>query len=190
MIKSRFWFLILVFLGLSISISCNKETPEEYNPDTSYWSVKQFIMDQYSLRVGTPSGVKKTVTLNGKTDSSYLKFAEVDWATIFKIFGEADISNPKFYGKYKFDNFDDNFIEMSTMTYSALDPKLFVRRLDVNYDNISGEISLVYIETNKKSWFTSKQQKLSYYVGKKIVIQESEQSTFSKPKELVVEFSF
>lgn len=180
-------------LGMLLAVtlfSCGKQQHNDYDPDTSYWSINQFIIDQYNLVVGQPLALTKVVTLNSKVDTSWVAIDDVDWATIFKVFGAADISDPKYYNLYNYSHFDDNSLEMSTMTYTAKDPDLYVQRLDVNYDNESGKISLVYIETNEDNWMHEKQQKLSYYVGKKIIIQESEKSKFSKDKELTVLYQF
>ncbi|HTO16845.1 MAG TPA: hypothetical protein VLZ83_13835 [Edaphocola sp.] len=180
--------LIIIFLLSVLCFSCKEKPKVEYDPDTSYWSVNQFIIDQYNLKVGDPVAITKVVEIDGKTDTTYHPLEEIDWATIFKIFGKADISNPKFYDKYTYNNFDDNFLELSTMTYNAKDPKLFVQREDINYDNISRAIKFIYIETNENSWFFSKQQKLSYYVNDKIIIQETEKAKFSKEKNLMITY--
>jgi hypothetical protein len=79
---------------------------------------------------------------------------------------------------------------MSTITYTAKDPNLFVQRLDINYDNISGKIDVVYAETNDDGLLRQKQQKLSYYVGKKVIVQETEKGVFSKEKNLIVTYEF
>lgn len=180
-------------LGLAVAmimVSCGKKQDTDYDPDTSYWSINQFIIDQYNLKMGEPIALTKVVTLNGKVDTTYIAIDQVDWATVFKVFGATDISHTKYYKLYDYGHFDDNLMEMSTMTYTAKDPDLYVQRLDVNYDNESRKISMVYIETNEDDLMHQKQQKLSYYVGDKIIIQESEKSKFSKDKELTVVYKF
>lgn len=180
----------LGFLSLIILMACGKDNRNDYDPDTSYWSINQFIIDQYNLLVGEPIALTKVVTLNERTDTTYIALDNVDWATIFKVFGATDISDPKYYNLYNYSHFDDNFLEMSTMSYTAKDPELYVRRLDINYDNETRKISLIYIETSENNMMHDKQQKLSYYVRDKIVIQESERSKFSEDKELTVIYKF
>lgn len=171
-------------------MSCGAQSRNDYDPDTSYWSINQFIIDQYNLLVGEPIALTKIVTLNEQVDTTYIPLDEVDWATIFKVFGATDISDPKYYNLYNYSHFDDNFLEMSTMSYTAKDPGLYVQRLDINYDNETRKISLIYIETSENNMMHDKQQKLSYYVRDKIIIQESERSKFSKDKELNVVYKF
>ncbi|MBL7706131.1 MAG: hypothetical protein JNM21_11360 [Taibaiella sp.] len=177
-------------IGMLLLAACNPKPDKEYDPDTSYWSMNQFLIDQYNVRKLDPVVIKKTVDLNGKIDSAFIPIADIDWATVYKVFGAADISNPSFYNQYEYKNFDDNFLEMSTMTYTAKDPNLFVQRLDINYDNISGKIDVVYAETNDDGLLRQKQQKLSYYVGKKVIVQETEKGIFSKEKNLTVTYEF
>ncbi|HRP88925.1 MAG TPA: hypothetical protein PKX92_02685 [Edaphocola sp.] len=182
-----------IIIGIFLTVfcfSCKEKVAVDYDPDTSYWSVNQFIIDQYNLKVGEPIAITKVVAINGKTDTTYLPIDEIDWAAVFKLFSKADISNPKYYDKYSYSNFDDNFLELSTITYQAKDPKLFVQREDVNYDNFSRKVKSIYIETYEKNWFLSKQQKLSYYVNDKIVIFEHEKGRFSKPKEIMITYIF
>jgi hypothetical protein len=186
--------LIYSFLGivsLIIGIAACTSTPkDDYDPNTSYWSVNQFIIDQYRIRVGDSLAVTKTVYLNGKSDTTYIRFDEVDWTTIFKVFGAADISHPKFYNRYTFDHFEDNFLKNGSLVYTAKDQDLFVQKLNVSYDTYTQGVQFVYIETLKDDWLRSKEQKLSYYVGKKIVIQEEEKSFFGGDKELIVTYEF
>lgn len=179
-----------LLIGLLLLTACSAKQDKEYDPDTSYWSMNQFLIDQYNIRKLDAIVIKKTINLNGKVDSSFIPIGDIDWATVYKVFGAADISSPSFYNQYEYKNFDDNFLEMSTLSYTAKDPKLFVQREDVNYDNISGKIDMVYVETNDDGLFRQKQQKLSYYVGKKVIVQEVEKGTFSKEKNLTVTYEF
>ncbi len=183
-------YFSLVVFSLLLLLSCGEQQNAGYDPDTSYWSINQFIIDQYNLVLGEPIALTKVVTLNGNVDTSYIPIDKVDWATVFKVFGTTDISDSKYYNLYNYSHFDDNSMEMSTMSYAAKDPDLYVQRLDVNYDNETRKISSVYIETNVSNWMHEKQQKLSYYVGDKIIIHETESSKFSKDKDLTVLYKF
>ncbi|SRR5690606_31757593 len=156
----------------------------------SLWSINEFIIDQHNQKVGEPIVLTKIVTLNGKTDTTYEALDQVDWATVFKIFGATDISHPKYASQYTVSNFDDNFLEMSSLIYTAKDPNLFVQRVDINYDNETMKISSIYISTNKDNWLKQKQQQLIYDVNKKILINENESSRWGKDKELTIEYKF
>lgn len=186
--------LIYSFLGLVFFlvgfVACSSAPKDDYDPNTSYWSVNQFIIDQYRIRVMDSIAVTKTVVLNGKADTTYMRFDEVDWTTVFKVFGATDISHPKFYKAYTFDHFEDNFLKNGSLVYTSKNLEMFVQKLNVSYDTYTQGVQMVYIETLKDDWLRSKQQKLSYYVGKKIVIQEEEKSVFGGDKELIVTYEF
>lgn len=171
--------------------SCGKKEEEEaYDPEKSYFSIKQFVADQYELRKGQPYTFTKYTTVNGKTDSALVPYDEVDWNTVFKLFCATDISDNKYFGQYDYNHFDDNTLETSVMTYTAKDPDLFVQKFNVNYDNTTGRIGMVYVETADNGRFHSKEQKLAYYVSDKIVIMETEKSFMSDPKEVVITYKF
>ncbi|RQO31260.1 hypothetical protein DBR32_04635 [Taibaiella sp. KBW10] len=176
---------------LLLLASCKKKTEEAaYDPEKSYFSIKQFIADQYDLKKGQPFVFRKYTTVNGKTDSAFVPYDEVDWNTIFKLFCATDISDNKYFDQYDFNNFDDNTLETSIMTYTAKSPDMFVQKFNVNYDNITGKIGMVYAETADNGRFHSKQQKLAYYVNEKIVIMETEKSLMSDQKEVMITYQF
>ncbi len=183
-------YLLLLCSFASLTFSACKKEEEPYDPDKSYFSVKQFVADQYELYKGQPYMFEKTTIVNGKKDSSLVGYDKVDWNTVFKIFCDADISDNKFFERYDFNQFDDNILEASVLTYTAKEPDLFVKKFTINYDNVSRKISMIYIETADNGRFHAKEQKLSYYVKDKIVIQESEKSFLSDPKEVVITYKF
>lgn len=170
--------------------ACKKEEEAPFDPEKSYFSVKQFVADQYELHKGQPHMFIKLTTVNGKKDSALVAYDAIDWSAVFKLFCDADISDNKFFERYDFNNFDDNTLQSSVLSYTAKEPDLFVQRFNVNYDNMTGKIHMIYIETADNGRFHSKEQKLSYYVRDKIVIQETEKSFLSDPKEVMVTYKF
>ena len=185
---------IIAVLALSFFAGCKKkdatENAAQATDEGTYFSIIQFTKDQLDTYWGQPFTLVKTVTLNGKTDSTYEQAAKMDWASVFKVFFESDIGKPKFLGKYKFSEFGDDATDSHIFYYEANDPELFTRSLQVTVDPANNKIKNIYIETRKNSTLTSKAQKLYYTPLKVIQIQETETGTGTKDRDLRVVYRF
>ena len=105
-------YLLIVVLSLSLfackekqkSNSVKEENTEEV---ATYFSVTDFFIDQWSNRRGNPYTLLRIVTLNGKSDSSFVQLDSTLWFSLRAKFDAADIKNRKFLGQYNFDMFED-----------------------------------------------------------------------------------
>lgn len=188
--KSGYWLSVILMLFL---FSCKPGSTVKNDLDKNggtYFSIKQFIADQWSLYHGQPFGLQKTVYVNGKTDTTLVSAYDVDWAAIFKVFFESDISDKKFLGKYSFSSFPDNATQTNNFFYEAKDDNLYTRKLQISADNISNRVRSVYIETQKKGRWSGRTQKLFYQPIKVISIQEYEKAGPGTVKELRIEYRF
>lgn len=178
----------LLFTLLLLTVSCKKkETNNEPNTaNGNYFSIMQFAQDQFHLLWGQPYTFQKIVTLNGKSDSTFEKATDVDWATVLKPFFESDISDKKYLDQYNFTMFEDNTTETRNFFYEAKNKKLLTQKLQVTADLYNNKISAIYIETEKNG----KVQKLYYAPKKLIQIQEFETAFLGKDKNLKVEYYF
>ncbi len=191
MYKYGYWLTVmLVFILVSCKPKQNDKAVEELAEKGTYFSIKQFIADQWSLYHGQPYGLQKIVYLNGKVDSAMVSAYDLDWAPIFKVFFETDISDKKFLGKYDFSKFADDATMTHNFFYEANDPKLFTRKLQISADNVNNKIRSIYIETQKQGQWSSKTQKLFYMPVKVISIQEYEKTAPNTVKELRIEYRF
>jgi hypothetical protein len=156
----------------------------------TYFSITQFVLDQWNTFHGQPYGMEKVVEIDGKTDSTLLNAYTMDWGPVFKVFFETDISDPKFLDHYRFSMFEDNATTTRNFYYEAIDDDLFTRKLQISADEFSDKIKSVYIETEKKGRSGVVTQKLLYLPMKTISIQEFEWSTGNKPKDMRVVYRF
>lgn len=78
----------MIFIATVSFISCKKkEPPNVANMDGgTYFSIVQFARDQFTTFWGQPYTLQKVVTLNGKTDSSFVPVMQMDWASVLKPF--------------------------------------------------------------------------------------------------------
>lgn len=180
-------------LALVIIIASCKPKEPEVVPDASkgtYFSIKQFIKDQWDTHHGQPYGLTRVVTLNGDRDSTMTTAYDMAWGPLFKMFFDTDISDPKYLGQYDFSMFEDGTTFTLNYYYEAKDPKLFTRKLHIITDATNNRVRSIYIETQKDGKWGGKSQKLFYMPLKVISIQEFEKSLVGSAKELRIEYRF
>jgi hypothetical protein len=185
----------LIFIALFLVSSCKRAdtTEEAYTgADTgaTYFSIKQFILDQYNTYHEQPFGFVKIVYLNGKVDSSLVTTRTVEWGPIFKAFFDTDIGHSKFLNQYDFTMFEDNATDTRNFYYEAKNDKLYTRKLQISADMVSSKVRSIYIEAIENTRWHGKTCKLFYMPLKLISIQEFEKSTPGPDKELRVEYRF
>lgn len=182
-------YSLLSFLLFSCKTE-KKSTPIEDSSQGTYFSVKHFAVDQWNTYRGQPYGMVKLVDMDGKTDSSMLNAYSMDWGAVFKVFFDADISDPKYVGRYRFDMFEDNATTTRNFYYEALEEHLFTKKFQVSADQFTDKVRSIYIETEKKSKWGTVTQKLLYIPMKTISIQEFEWSTGGAHKDMHIEYKF
>jgi hypothetical protein len=155
-----------------------------------YFSIAQFITDQWNTHRGQPYGMQKVVYMNGKVDSSLISAYDVDWGPIFKTFIETDISDLKYLDRYTFSEFADDATMTHNFFYEAKEESLFTRKLHIAADDVNHKVRSIYIETSKNGKWSNFSQKLFYMPMKVISIQEFEWAQTGPKKELRVEYRF
>jgi hypothetical protein len=176
-----------------ITIASCKPKESKPIPDASkgtYFSIKQFVKDQWDIHNGQPYGLTRVVTLNGEQDSTMTTAYEMAWGPLFKMFFDTDISDPKYLGQYDFSMFEDDATYTMNYYYEAKDPKLFTRKLHISTDATNNKVRSIYIETQKNGKWSDKSQKLFYMPLKVISVQEFEKSLIGSGKELRIEYRF
>lgn len=184
--------IILLFTVLSL-FSCKKpaEKPAEaIQPEGSYFSIIQFAKDQWDTYRNQPYSLEKVVTMNGKTDTTYLSALNMDWGSILKVFFDTDISDKKYLDRYNFSLFEDDATLTRNFYYEAKEQDLFTRKLQIAADEETNKIRSIYIETSKNGTLNDLNQKLYYVPQKLIQIQEFEKSKTGPDKDIRIEYRF
>ncbi len=178
---------------LTAASSCkdNKANDEFANESGSYFSIRQYALDQWNTFSGEPFVILKTERVNnGHWDSSYTNSDTLNWGDIFKVFFETEISDRKFLGKYKFTQFDDDQDDTHNFFYEALEDDLYTRKLLITIDGYNQMVKGIYIEANKESLLGSKMVKLYYKPLQRIQIQTIESPLLGEKKHTVTEYDF
>lgn len=159
----------------------------------NYFSVQQFALDEWNTYAGEPFTITKITRVNDiVTDSTTTNSDTLNWGGIFHLFFESDISDRKFLGQYKFNQFDDNADETHNFYYEA-DPEedeLFTRKLLLSINQYSQKVKGIYIEAIKKNILGETTYKLFYKPLTTIQIQTIEKPVLGSKKHTVVEYTF
>lgn len=179
-------------LSLAACKEDEKKAEEDYeNVSGSYFSVRQYALDQWNMWYGEPFLIVKSVRVNnGGYDSSYTTSDSINWAPIFKSFFATDISDRKFLGKYKFTQFDDPADQTHNFFYEALEDDLYTRKFLITIDQYNQQVRGIYAEAIESSMGDDKIVKLYYKPMKRIQIQETETPMMGEKKHTVTEWEF
>ena len=188
-------YLLIVVLSLSLfackekqnSNSVKEENKEEVQ---TYFSITEYFVDQWNNRRGNPYTLLRIVTLNGKSDSAFVVMDSTLWFSLRAKFDAADISDPKFLGKYKDEIFNDETTETNHIYFEAKEPNLFMQKMDISVDMFNDKVKSVYVETREDKENYAHTQKLQYIPDRIFQFQESERSSDAPDKELRIEYRF
>lgn len=170
--------------------SCKENGPDLFaNVKGTYFSINQFILDEWTNHANDMVSFQKCVKLNGKTDTSFTNVEKMDWNAILTPFIETDISDRKYLGRYTFTEFDNDFDHTHNYMYVAVNKELFTQKLLISIDMTTNKVKGVYLETQKKSFWNSGIQKLYYAPFKTIQIQQYDKPLIGSKKELVVQYN-
>ena len=184
-------FAIAATFFLGEACKKKKEVPIGFPEGATYFPVNKYVKQQAMRYAGVPITFYKISTLNGKTDSLLTNIEQIDWAPVYKTFIAADISDPKFLGKYTYSEFTDDVTGTLNMLYEAKDPDLYTRRFLINKDSETGMIRSIFIQTDKGSKREGTRQMLYYGAGDMVQIQEQQWTKAgTKTREQVVEYRF
>src|ERR1043165_611590 len=184
--------LPLLVVSLLTVLSCQRYAPnkEVVNANDTYFSIKQYAADQIKMFGGIPHSLYRITHLNENVDTTIANFLNMDWAPIFKMFGETDISQLKYVGLYDFNIYNDDATYSRGLIYTAKDPSLLTRTLQINTDPTNNKITSIYIETAKHDFWGSTTQKLLYVPLHLIQIQETQHNLIGKARNLRVDYRF
>lgn len=192
-IKLRHLAALLAVLIITSFTSCKDKAPAEDFSQVkgTYFSIRQYALDQWNTFYGEPILIRKTVRVNdGPYDSSYTTSDTLNWGNIFKVFFETDISDRKFLGKYKFSQFDDDQDDTHNFFYEALEEDLYTRKLLITIDQYSQKVKGIYIEAAEHSVFDDKLVKLYYKPMQRIQLQNTETQLLGDKTHTVTEYEF
>lgn len=178
----------LVLLAAFLAGSCKPAQKQEPKPavEGTYFSVRQFVRDQFNTYRNQPFVFLKVVQDGQQTDSSYVAADTMDWKPVLDAFSDADIGDTALVGRYKYSEFDEGLTGQHMFLYEAAAPELTTRQLMIGADPFTGRILSIYMDVNLPK---GKTQKLYYATLKLIQIQQFS-GKGDKARNLRVEYFF
>lgn len=156
----------------------------------TYFSVKEYLDQQWNLKKDNPYTLLKIVVENGKRDSSFVPFDSTNWFTILQPFYIADIGDKKYLGWYRFDSYKDDDAEEVHIRYEAIAPDTIMRKMDVAANPFSGTVNLVYMETRHQTGQGIISRKMTYKRDDFIQIIESDKKEGKPASDRILEYRF
>lgn len=185
----------ILFVFIIFGASCSgkkeiKEDPEFANVQGTYFSIRQFIRDQWEMNKMLPVVFERVVVSDTGKDSSLVNGYNMGLGHIMEIFVNTDIGEKKYLGKYNFSESLDSASNTRTYFYEAIEPELYTQKLQIITGATSNQIKNVYIEAAESSGWTRTSLKLYYAPSKIIRIQESKKSRFVSARVTTTEYRF
>ena len=170
--------------------SCKERTQIDVLTDVkgNYFSVNQYIIDEWQSHAGEPVAFKKTIKENGKVDSSMTNAELMDWPAVLGPFIATDISDRKYLNKYTFSQFDDELDNTHDFMYVANKSDMFVQKLLLTMDINTMKVRGLYIETYKKTFLGETKQKLLYTPLRTIQVHEITDPLIGAKKDKITQY--
>lgn len=177
----------VLFFLLLFTAACSRKKQEVKEPEIpdnapTYFSIRDFIKDQWETYKMQPYTLERVITGDGKKDSSLVSAYEFELGEIMETFIKTDIGHKKFLGKYDFNMVEDMTTFTRTYYYEANDPEMYTKKLQIITNPENNRVKNIYIEAVEKS---GKTIKLYYAPVKLIRIQEADDD-----KEITKEYRF
>lgn len=164
------YFLIIVsisFLLIACKNEKEKSTPPEIKEEKNFFPIADYIKGEISYVDSLPLRMMKYVTVNGKTDSSFLNLEDFN-ALAHEFLPNELIDSVAFEREFSENSFLDQTTQSLTFTYSTKNDKLALQRVDVVANRTSGfdKVRSIYMEKSMARNDTTIQKKM-YWRAKK-----------------------
>lgn len=165
-------------------------TPQKGDTTDGYFSVTDFFNDQWKTRSSDAYTLLRIEEKGGQRDSSYIPLDSAVWKSMRAYFDTADIGAASFMGRYKFDMFTDETTETIHFHYEAVDPELFMRKMDVSADMFTKLVKSVYMETRRTENGRSISRKMQYMPDRIFQIQTLEKGAQGPEQNTLLEYRY
>lgn len=162
--------------------SCQVETVNHIQ--VQFFDLNDFIQEE-SKRIANVEKIKKTVSVNGKTEEKILEV--FDLKKDLEIFTNSNINKIALLDKYDVDSIFENNV-LTKIQYTANDEKVKTREIIVNYKNKS--VQSVSIRNASSNAVTISEQELLFQTNKGYSIKSKQKVSLSKEQIRSVEVEF
>jgi hypothetical protein len=171
---------LYIIFSLLIFSNCKEGAPQYLGNTTPLFDLKGFLDNEIATHLKDVKTVKKTVTVNGKTE---IKEVEIkDWKEELKPFFNSDINRPAWRDKYTFEKKMGDTVGYFH-SFQRLADNLKTKNLSVHFNDAQQTIS-VALENDESSVIGSSKQALKFTSQKQYSI-ESTQTSFLGNKDTI-----
>lgn len=184
----NFLFTLLLLLSFAACNSDKNKYPKGYEEGDEYFSTVDFFKDQWKSRDNYTYVFAKVTKVNGVvTDSTIVNWSETLFAEIAAPFEKADISDPKFLGKYNIDFIKE---EDNTVMYTANDEDLYTQKIILTFDGENSKVRSLYIETREDGLMNMDKKNLLYLPDNTTQFVEFKKAAMSKSEQIITTYKF
>ena len=168
-------FLLLVFSN------CKNEAPQYSKNSSPLFDLKGFLDNEIATHLKDVKKVKKTVTVNGKTETKEVEIK--DWKEELKPFFNSDINRPAWLDKYRFEEVKN--IAKKSSPHNPLSSTIYgYIHNDIPYSSLKSYITKdKNLRTKEISEFTSYEYKDTTIEHKGILIENLENNSIFVSKQ-------
>lgn len=144
--KQLFIFFILLPFAL-YNCTNNNTSSDQSKEDTAgkaFYPVGNYIRSQLAYIDSMPLAVIKYTTIHNVTDTSIIE--KKDFKHIAAAFITPDISSPEFKSQYEEHSFIDATLGTITLTYTAKNDKVQIRKTDILLNQENTGVRTIYVE--------------------------------------------
>ncbi len=182
---------VLYLLASSIFLfSCKSNTSIEGDSVVNYPNLENIYNEQLARYETDTVLVYKIVQLGTTKDSTYTTTNKLQWEPIKQYFVDANFSKVAFDKKYKMDVLTEPYTDVITYLFTPLDKNVYTKTLSIKSNQSTSILSSIYFERNERGFFSKKNIKLLYAVGKTLQIQEYTKKPFQKETRTITTYNF
>ncbi|MFT3749255.1 MAG: hypothetical protein QM768_13100 [Agriterribacter sp.] len=160
---------------------------DQQSQDTTqkeFYPISSFIQAQIKKLDSLPLAVIKYTTIGNKTDTSITE--KKDFAAIAGYFAMPDITAPGIKNQFEETSFIDASISTISLTYTAKNDTISLRKADVLLNQENSRVNTIYIEKKSRIAEEGKIQKMLWSVDRNCQVTTIQQAAGS-PEKIIIE---
>ena len=141
-------FIFFILLPFALYNCTNNDTSSDHSKEDTagkaFYPVGNYIRSQLAYIDSMPLAVIKYTTIHNVTDTSIIE--KKDFKHIAAAFITPDISSPEFKSQYEEHSFIDATLGTITLTYTAKNDKVQIRKTDILLNQENTGVRTIYVE--------------------------------------------
>lgn len=167
-------------------LSCQQEEPpSSFANESIFFDTHQFFEKEIG-QLNELKALQKVVSFDDKQEEKRIE--DFNLKEELSLFSESNINKTNWKDKYKVDTLYNSDNSIQTINHKALDDKLSVKSLTVNFQK--DKVSKLIIEKAADTAIANSNQILTYFPGKGYKITNQQAIAFSKAHNLAIEVNY